>query len=405
MISCRNALILSIAIMTAMPLLAAGAYEFTYSGQLVDSQGKPKTGDVNLRISFFHPDESVNSLYSIERRVSLTHGTFTIDLNDDYLSDARKAVIFGQGKQVNIGIKDLDMDREYPQQRVTAVPYALYAERIAVDEQTFEFDSNGKLKFKGASGGGDNRFLTFNNNGESVWKTYSPPPAPPSGPVFTSELEGQITANKQDLNLNQITIGSLTNTVGDDTTGLVKDVADLEGELTDLENSAVVVGTDGKIGEVKVRTKLKSNTETTLAGNTIISDLLKVPNDTNFGTTAAPRRAVTSHNSGVKVLSTILTWSKNGDNCTIEGDSSWLTASRPAPVDNQIACKILFNSEFNEASNKVCNCTVMNATDYSDDDCSLNASNIPNPTSMTAIVRGVHSKPNNATVAINCFVQ
>ena len=384
-----KAFVLAIAVIIAVPFmvtpsLAANPYQFSYSGQLVGGDGKPKSGKARLEISFYHPDEQYVALKSYERDVSLKHGTFTFDI--DELDAALRAEIFGQGKKVTIGIRDMVTGKRYPQQRITAVPYALYAERIAVDDATFEFGSDGKLIFKGQQDVTGDQVLTF-NKGQPVWKAYSPP------------VETRIARNS-----SQITV--LEGTIGDDASGLVKKVADNEIEI----GKALIKDENGKVGEINIETKLTSNNKTNLGGTTSITDSLKVPNDTNFGTATDPRHAVTSSQGGVQIYSTVLQWTNIADTCTASGDSGWLTTGSSAVADEKTDCAFTFNSAVVQADNyKVCNCTIINPSSFYNDDCAFETTSggEVNPTTLKVIR---YDKENDGillltTVAINCFVK
>jgi hypothetical protein len=62
---------------------AASAYDFSYSGRVVDKTGKPFEGPIALKVSFFHSASSNSSVLDITSglsNVALSDGIFQITM-------------------------------------------------------------------------------------------------------------------------------------------------------------------------------------------------------------------------------------------------------------------------------------------------------------------------------------
>jgi alpha-tubulin suppressor-like RCC1 family protein len=132
--------------------VSAGALPLSYGGRLIDSDGAPREGQVDLEINFYDAAEDGSKLggspYAFPA-TPLAHGVFSIDLG---LSEADVAAIFKDPKTpVWIEVVDKGQGRTYPRQRFGVVPYAL---KIPIDGTTLGFDGSGQLTVLAAPGAG-----------------------------------------------------------------------------------------------------------------------------------------------------------------------------------------------------------------------------------------------------------
>jgi hypothetical protein len=120
---------------------SASALPLSYGGRLVEADGAPRKGKVDLEINFYDAAENGRKLGNspyLFAATPLEQGIFNIEID---LSDAEVAAIF-QSAQAPVWVEVTDNGRIYPRQRYSIVPYAL---KVPVDGSTLGFDGNGQL--------------------------------------------------------------------------------------------------------------------------------------------------------------------------------------------------------------------------------------------------------------------
>ena len=99
-----------------------------YSGRIVNSDGSPKTGSIELEVNFYNSITSDTSVSSKDySNVELTNGVFSLAI--DVSSD--RETIFNPSNETWIEITDKTNNRTYPRQKLEAVPYAHEAGGLA----------------------------------------------------------------------------------------------------------------------------------------------------------------------------------------------------------------------------------------------------------------------------------
>lgn len=138
-----------ISLLTLLCIFYAGnafsfPYAFTYSGRLVESNGKPVSGPLDLEVSFWDAESAgtQNTIGNLSYpSQSLSDGVFQISFN---LSAADFHNIFTlNASAVYIQIKDTSHNVTYPRQKFSVVPYAL---KVPIDNQSITYNTNGELK-------------------------------------------------------------------------------------------------------------------------------------------------------------------------------------------------------------------------------------------------------------------
>ena len=125
---------------------AASAYDFSYSGRLVDLEGRPLAGPVALKVSFFHTETTRTSVLDITQgidNVMLRDGVFQVLLAMD-ASDFHR-VFPSVSQSVYVEVTDLTNapDSPYGRQQLTILPFA---GKIPVDSSQFSWNSRGELQ-------------------------------------------------------------------------------------------------------------------------------------------------------------------------------------------------------------------------------------------------------------------
>lgn len=121
--------------------------DFSYSGRITESSGKPIDGPVNLSISFYRAESGGSSIIApiAFSDIALTEGTFTVTFNDQKISATNLNIIFSSSEPVWIEVTDSSNSVVYPRQKMGAVPFAL---KVPADETTLTYDTTGKMKLK-----------------------------------------------------------------------------------------------------------------------------------------------------------------------------------------------------------------------------------------------------------------
>ncbi len=154
----------------------AAPFDVTYQGRLVQSDGKPVAGPVDLTIKFFHV--ATNGAPVVTKTVTdvtLSQGVFSIALP---LNDGERDTVFGN--PAGAWIEITHGTKVYPRQAFTAVPYAL---KVGV-QQKLDLDSGTYVtSLKGDSSatesveyvlppadGGAAHVLSTNGSAELFWQ-------------------------------------------------------------------------------------------------------------------------------------------------------------------------------------------------------------------------------------------
>lgn len=167
-------------IITSMLCLAlstaglATPYELSYGGRLTENSGKPVTGPVDLRVTFYRSvsgsDQVAVSLADF-MGVTLQDGIFQVALS---LSAADFHTLFNGVDHAFIQVEDLTHAVTYPRQKFSAVPYAL---KVPVDGESITYNANGQLALGNGSNtlklpnvaGAANKVLKSDGAGALVW--------------------------------------------------------------------------------------------------------------------------------------------------------------------------------------------------------------------------------------------
>ena len=148
---------------------AESSYSFTYGGRLTTSQGKPVTGPVALKITFFHDNSGQTPILSVTQgleSVGLQQGVFQFVLQIPAADYDRVFNSTSQDVWVQITDMSNNPNKPYALQQLEMVPYA---SKVPVDNATVSFNSEGKLWVGPAEAPGANQFITKDSSGRFVW--------------------------------------------------------------------------------------------------------------------------------------------------------------------------------------------------------------------------------------------
>jgi hypothetical protein len=130
----------SISLLTLLASLPAKAADLAYAGRLVDAEGTPLAGPVDITLRFYGSAAGSNQLGSTKSfdGVPLEGGVFQLTVA---LEAQDQAAIFGDGTAV-VFVEVEAAGKLYPRQRFTPVPLAL---RIPVDNDSLVYGQDAKL--------------------------------------------------------------------------------------------------------------------------------------------------------------------------------------------------------------------------------------------------------------------
>jgi hypothetical protein len=215
----------------------ASAYDFSYSGRLVDDSGKPFDGPLALKVSFFHSSTTTSPVLEITAglsNVSLQEGVFQITMA---LDPQDFQTIFPSVVQaVYVQITDVTHGKSYDRQQVSMLPYA---GKIPVDSGIFEFNNNGEMTFAAPPETG--KYLKGNADGSVSWDS-------PAGGVAATSTD-TFTNKTIDADVNTIT-----------------DIADanIKASAAIADSKLATISTAGKVSGAAI-------TSGTIAGTTAVS--------------------------------------------------------------------------------------------------------------------------------------
>ncbi len=179
---CQRLLTLALGL-AAMPANAA-TMDFSYTGRLVEENGRPVDGPVALKISFYHSATGAGPVFEMTTGLQSTllqEGVFQINLA---LSEEDYHTIFPSVLQ-SVFVEVTDMTHAptapYTRQQVGMAPYAA---KVPTDGKTLAFDSHGKLGLALTTSAGANQFLTKDSSGALIWAT-------PTGTATATAIQGQ----------------------------------------------------------------------------------------------------------------------------------------------------------------------------------------------------------------------
>ena len=107
-----------------------------YSGRIVNSDGSPKTGSVDLEINFFDSSSGGNQkggTYPFSD-TTLTDGTFNLEI---VISDSDLSTVLDSTTDTWIELTDSTNATVYPRQKLSSVPYA---SKVPIKSTTFRWD-------------------------------------------------------------------------------------------------------------------------------------------------------------------------------------------------------------------------------------------------------------------------
>ena len=101
-----------------------------YSGRIVNSDGSPKTGSVDLEINFFASESggSQKGTTYLFSATALTNGTFNLEI---VISDSDIPTVLDSSTDTYIEVTDTTNSKIYPRQKINSVPYSQQAGGIA----------------------------------------------------------------------------------------------------------------------------------------------------------------------------------------------------------------------------------------------------------------------------------
>lgn len=219
----------------------AYGYDFGYQGRLTESSGKPVSGPVDLRITFYDSPTGGSSLFSQDvQGIALQEGVFNVNLsigNSDYHN-----IFSSPERAVYVEITDLthDPNAPYPRQKIGMQPLAGLASKVPVDNTTVGFNSEGKLSILSSD----------KIQGRSITTT-----APSSGQVLqwngTAWAPGTVT----------VSASSITNTEVSASAGIV------DTKLATITTPGKVSGSAITSGTIGGSTILNTSGNITTSGN------------------------------------------------------------------------------------------------------------------------------------------
>lgn len=187
--------------------LSWGSDSFSYSGRLVNADGSPVSGPVNLKAELAYSNDTTIILCSQDfTTVSLTHGVFHIKLDLDCTPKTINQVLAETPAthSVAIRITDTSNSKAYSFQALHSMPYSNVSKQLV------------------QMGATDGQVLTW---GDGQWKPLAPA-AVESGSIGTTELEdGSVTNSKlaTGINRSKLANGTGNYVLVNDGSGLVSE--------------------------------------------------------------------------------------------------------------------------------------------------------------------------------------
>ena len=102
----------------------AGVFNtLNYSGRIVNSDGSPKTGSVDLEINFFDSESggSQKGTTYLFSGSTLTNGSFNLEI---VISDSDIPAVLDSSTDTYIEVTDTTNSKIYPRQKINSVPYS-----------------------------------------------------------------------------------------------------------------------------------------------------------------------------------------------------------------------------------------------------------------------------------------
>ena len=122
----------------------AGVFNtLNYSGRIVNSDGSPKEGPVDLEINFFDSESGGSSISTIDfESTPLTNGTFNLEI---VISDSQLSTVLDSSTDTWIEVTDSTNSTVYPRQKVNSVPIRKLVV-LPVKSSTFHWDPTSDLR-------------------------------------------------------------------------------------------------------------------------------------------------------------------------------------------------------------------------------------------------------------------
>ena len=123
-----------------------------YSGRIVNSDGSPKEGPVDLEINFFDSESggSQKGTPYLFSGTTLTNGSFNLEI---VISDSDIPTVLDSSTDTYIEVTDTTNSKIYPRQKINSVPYSQQTGGIAGHPLPTSSPSDGQmLRFDGSTG-------------------------------------------------------------------------------------------------------------------------------------------------------------------------------------------------------------------------------------------------------------
>ncbi len=180
---CLRSCLLLISVLSFSLELFSDPFDFSYSGRLVESDGKPYEGPVALKLSFFHSDSAPTAILEVTNglsSVALTNGVFQVKISLDPIDF--QAVFPGIQQDVYVQVTDLTHQQTYSRQQVSMLPYA---GKIPVSSSVLRFNDDGELAL--ASDPESGKVLTGTAGGGVTWTTPASGVGAATSDTFTNK--------------------------------------------------------------------------------------------------------------------------------------------------------------------------------------------------------------------------
>ena len=241
-----------------------------YSGRIVNSDGSPKTGSVDLEINFFDSESggSQKGTTYLFSATTLQNGTFNLEI---VISDSDLSTVLDSTTDTWIEVTDSTNSTVYPRQKLSSVPYA---SRIPVKSTSFHWDGK-ELDLTDSCS--DGQILKFSSGS---WLCASDQTSGGGGLIGPGDIDtdavtevkiadGAVTADKiaaNAVNSSKIQDGSIA--TGDLADSSVTD-AKLAGSISDSKLSTIT--TAGKVSN-SATTATNSNTPNSIVSRDASGD-------------------------------------------------------------------------------------------------------------------------------------
>jgi hypothetical protein len=275
-------LALIILLSLASPTLAAAP--LSLGGRMVETNGKPVAGPVDLRIKFYR-DATTPTAIGVtvpdETGVPLVNGVYQLTLT---IGDADLHTLF-DGTDVWVAVTDLTHSKTYARQQFMYVPYAL---KVPVDGTTITYDGNGKLRALTGGGGNMNSGtydLNTNNKADGADDADRLGGALPAAYM----LEADYDTNGDGKVNSAVTADTATNATNATNAGTATNATQLDGQAASYYRNATNINA-GTLDEARIDADITRDSElptpaaiaTGFAANAVSGDKIDGGTISNF---------------------------------------------------------------------------------------------------------------------------